>query len=269
MKRLILASTITALATAAIPAHAQLGLGSIVLDPTQAAHAVTQIAQGENIIQNGVQLLQTAVQAYELAQFMASAPGGDFGAWISPSTLWILLEGTANTYGNSQPVMTAANTGAGADAAYQLASVPRTAMIPEYGTLSLPGQQQVAAIGATTDISDAVVQSSLTTIGTMRSNEIQREADLENLEAESQTTDPLQQTDLATMQRINQALLLNVREGQEANQLAQAITQHQMVLEKQQQDMIKAHFQDAQGYQLNFQTNIAPFYTGTAQGLNF
>jgi hypothetical protein len=103
----------------------------------------------------------------------------------------------------------------------------------------------------------------------MRSNEIQRESDLENLETESQTTDPLQQTDLATMQRINQALLLEVREGQEANQLAQAITQHQMVLEKQQQDMIKSHFQDAQGYQINFQTNIAPFYNGTAQGLNF
>src|SRR5258708_38148196 len=136
----------------------------------------------------------------------------------------MLLEQTANTYGNSQAVMTTANTGAGADAAYQVASVPRYGVIPEYATLSIQGQQQVAASGATTDITDSIASSNLTTLGTMRSNEIQRQADIESLEAESQTTDPLQQTHMATMQRINQPPLLQVRQHEEANQLEQTIS---------------------------------------------
>jgi hypothetical protein len=266
MKRFLLTTVVIASA-ASIPAHAQ--FGGVVFDPTQATHAIAQIAQGENIIQNGIQLAQTALSAYQLAQLMASAPQAIYEQWTSPSTYWILLEQTANTYGNSQPIMDTTNSGIGADAAYQLASVPRQAALDGFAALSLPGQQQIAAIGATTDISDAIVQSALTTLGTMRGNETMREADIETLEGQSQSLDPLQQTDLATMQRINQAMLLQIRQSQEANQLQQAIALHQLVLEKQQQDMIKSHFQDAAGYSINFQTNITPAYDGTAQALNY
>ena len=266
MKSFFLATTVVAF-LACIPANAQ--FGGLVYDPTQAAHAIEQIAQGENILANGIKLAQTADQAYNLAREMALAPQSLYASWISPSTYWELLEQSANTYGNSQPVLTTANTGAGANAAYQMASVPRYGMVPEYPTLSVQGQQQVAAIGATTDISDAVVSSSLTTLGTMRSNEIQREADIQNLQAESQTTDPLQQTDMATLQRINQAMLLQIRQAQEANQLQQAIALQQVVMEKQQQDVIKAKFQDAADYGTYFQTNIAPAYNGASAAMTY
>jgi hypothetical protein len=266
VKRFLITTLIAAAAT--IPAHAQL-LGGVVFDPTQATHAIAQIAQGENIIQNGLQLAQTSLQYYNLAREMATAPQMLYEQWISPSTYWMLLEQSANTYGNSQPLMSTTNNGVGAEAAYQLASVPRTAMLSGYATLSPEGQQQIAAISATTDVSDAVVQSSLTNLGTMRANEIQREADIQNLQTASQTTDPLQQTDLATLQRMNQAMLLQLRQAQEANQLNQSIALQQMLLVKQQQDMIKSHFQDANGYQLNFQTNIAPLYDGIDQALTY
>jgi hypothetical protein len=266
MKRFLLATTVVAFG-ACIPANAQ--FGGVVFDPTQAGHAISQIAQGEQIITNGVKLAQTADQAYNLAYQMALAPQSLYSSWISPSTYWLLLEQTANTYGNSQPVMATANSGAGADAAYQMASVPRVGMVPEYPALSIQGQQQVAAIGASTDISDAVASSSLTTLGTMRANEIQREADITNLETESQTTDPLQQTDMATLQRINQATLLQIRQQQEANQLLQSIALQQVVTQKQKQDSIKAHFQDAAGYGDNFNTNIAPAYNGSADALTY
>jgi hypothetical protein len=261
--------TIAALALVLTAATARAQFGGVVFDPTQSAHAIQQIAQGEQILSNSLQLAQTAILAYNLAYAMAQSPGGNYASWFSPSTFWLLLEQGANTYGNSQPVMTSANTGAGADMAYQMASVPRYGVIPEYGTLSIQGQQQVAATGATTDITDAVAGSNLTTLGTMRANEIQREADIENLEAESQTMDPLQQTDLATMQRINQAALLQVRQGQEANQLQQAIALMQLVSQKQQQDAIKAKFQDAADYGNNFQVNVAPAYGGGAQALTY
>ena len=181
----------------------------------------------------------------------------------------MLLNQAANTYGNSQPVMDTANTGANAQYSYQLASIPRTGIVPGYPTLSTSGQQQIAAQGATTDLSDAITESNLQTLGTMRANEIQREQDIENLESASHSIDPSEQTDMATMQRINQAMLLQLRQQQEANQLQQAITLQQIVAQKQQQDAMKAGSQDAADYNNNYQTNIAPINNGAAQALNY
>jgi hypothetical protein len=266
MKRFFLVTMVIGF-SACIPAQAQ--LGGLVYDPTQAAHAIEQIAQGENILQNTIQLAQTSLAYYQLAYQMSIAPQSVYAGWTSPSTYWQLLEMTANTYGNSEPVMASANSGAGADAAYQMASVPRYGPVPEYPTLSLQGQQQIAATGASSDISDAIVGSSLTTLGTMRGNEIEREQDIENLEAESQTTDPLQMTDMATLQRINQGVLLQIRQSQEANQLQQTIALHQMIAQKEQQDAIKSKFQDAADYGTNFQSQIAPAYNGADAAMTY
>ena len=66
-----------------------------------------------------------------------------------------------NTYGNLIPWMNAASAGyAGAAAANQTASIPRTGQIYGYGSLSPQGQQAIAARGATVDLSDAVNASS-------------------------------------------------------------------------------------------------------------
>jgi hypothetical protein len=181
----------------------------------------------------------------------------------------MLLNQAANTYGNSQPLMDTANSGANAQYSYQLASIPRTGIVSGYPTLSTSGQQQIAAQGATTDLSDAITESNLQTLGTMRANEIQREQDIENLESASHSIDPSEQTDMATMQRVNQAMLLQLRQQQEANQLQQAIALQQIVAQKQQQDAMKAGSQDATDYNNNYQTNIAPINNGAAQALNY
>jgi hypothetical protein len=267
MKRFLL-STILIASVPCIRAQAQIGT-SVVYDPTQAAHAIQQIAQGENIIQNGLKIAQTTLAYYQFAQIMATDPAFLYAGFTSPYTYIQILEMTANTYGNSAPVMASANSGVGADAAYQLSSVPRTAMIPEYPMLGIQGQTQIAAIGATSDISDASAQSTLTVLGTIRTNALARDADINALESQSLTDDPLEATYMATMQRTNRATLLLVRQGQDANQLAQAIALNQIVMAKQQQDMIKAHAQDSQTYQMNFNANVAPAYAGTAAGLNY
>jgi hypothetical protein len=103
----------------------------------------------------------------------------------------------------------------------------------------------------------------------MRGNEIERELDIENLEFESQTADPLEMTDMATLQRINQGMLLQIRQSQEANQLQQTIALHQVIAQKEQQDAIKSKFQDAADYGANFQTQIAPAYTGADAAMTY
>src|ERR1700691_5139587 len=260
--------TIAALALLRGGSSAQAQFGNIVFDPTQSAHAIEQIAQGEEIFTNTVTLANNAIAAYNLAYQMSLAPQILYQPYLSPSTYWMLLNQAANTYGNSQPVMDTANTGSNAQYAYQFASVPRTGILPGYANLSTSGQQQIAAQGATTDLSDAITESNLQTLGTMRSNEIQREQDIENLESASHSVDPAEQTAMPTMNITNKAMLLQLRQQQEANQLQQAITLQEIVVQKQQQDAMKAGSQDAADYNNNYQTNIAPINAGAAQALS-
>jgi hypothetical protein len=78
------------------------------------------------------------------------------------------------------------------------------------------------------------------------------ETDISALEAASHSSDPAQHTEMATLQRINQALLVELRTQQETNQLLQAQALQQMVGQKMQQDNLKSLFRTSNSYQQNF-----------------
>ena len=188
-------------------AHAQFGSG-IVYDPTQSAHAITQIEHeersisnqvqqienGQQIFSNTVKIASTALQTYNqvkqqynLYHQMILAPRTLYSRFLSPTSDLRLLQQISNTYGNSGGWVNSANTGNGASAAYQQVSVPRTnSMIPGYGSFSTSGQQQIAAQGATVDINDSVLTNNLETLGTIRANQTARQTDIANLEAATQ-----------------------------------------------------------------------------------
>ncbi len=239
------------------PAFAQFGSG-IVFDPTQSGHAIQQIAQAKQLYTTSVQTTQNVIAAYNLAQRMATLPQTLYTSYSNLGRQqWIILTMPANTYGNSLLWMNSASTGIGAAAANQAASIQHSGQITGYGSLGSQGQQAIAARGATVDLSDAVNTSSLQTIGTIRANSVQREADISQLEAASHSTDPAQHTEMATLQRINQALLIELRTQQETNQLLQAQALQQLIGQKVQQDDLKSLFQTASGYQQSF-NNVTP-----------
>src|SRR6202050_805732 len=289
MKKLTLTALSIGLAAALQPAaHAQFGSG-IVYDPTQSVHAITQIEheeqsisnqfqqieQGQQIFTNTVKIATTALQAYNVAKQqynlvhqMIRAPRMLYSRFLSPTSDLLLLQQISNTYGNSMGWLNSANTGKAAASSYQQVSVPTTAnVIPGYSTASVAGQLQIAAQGATVDINDSVMINNLQALGTIRANQTSRQTDIANLEAATQTQDASQQTTMATLQRINQALLLQLRTQQDANQINANLSLQQIVAQKQQQDALKAGFQDAGNYSTTYQTQIAPAYSGTAQAL--
>src|ERR1700726_514548 len=290
MKRtsLILAAALSIMP--ATIAQAQFGSG-IVFDPTQSAHAITQIEheersianevhqieQGQQIFTNTVKIATTALQAYNVAKQqydlthqMILAPRMLYARFLSPTSDLLLLQQISNTYGNSMGWLNSANTGKGAASAYQQVSVPNTNnMIPGYGTASMAGQLQIAAQGATVDISDSVMTNNLQSLGTIRANQTARQTDIANLEAATQTQDPSQQTIMAELQRINQALLLQLRPMQDANQINANLALQQIIAQKQQQDALKAGFQDTANYASTYQTHVAPAYNGGAQALTY
>ena len=282
MKRIVLTlAAMFSLVTATV-AHAQFGSG-IVYDPTQSAHAFTQIEnEGKSLenqaqqIENGQQIFtntqtyNTVQQQYNLYHEMILAPRMLYSRFLSPTTDLRMLQQISNTYGNSMGWLNSANTGNGAAAAYQQVSVPRTSnMIPGYGSASISGQQQIAAQGATVDLGDSVMSNNLAVLGTIRANQTSRQTDIANLEAETQSQDPTQQTVMAELQRINQALLLQLRTMQDANQINANLALQQIVAQKQQQDSLKAGFQDAAVYTNTYQTHVAPAYNGGAQALTY
>ena len=237
-------------------AQAQFGSG-IVFDPTQSAHAVQQIMQASQLYTTTIQTTQNVISAYNLAQRMATAPQS---LYISYSNMgrqaWTSVTTPANTYGNTQMWTTALMTGNSASAGNQQASVSPAARISGYNTLDSQGQQQLAAQGATADLGDTANATTLQTLGTIRNSAPQREADIANLEQASHSSDPMQQTELATLQRINQALLIQLRTQQESNEMLEAQSLQQMVGQKQKQDALKMTFQAANGYEANYNANV-------------
>jgi len=269
MKSAILAAAIT-IAVSSQVACAQFGSG-IVFDPTQSGHALQQIAQGNQLYTTTVTTTRNVIAAYNLAQRMASLPQTLYSSYSNLGRQqWIILTRPANTYGNSLPWMNAAATGYGASAANQTSSLPHTGQITGYSSLSPQGQQAISAQGATVDLSDALNASNLQTVGTIRANAVQREADISQLEAATHSSDPAQHTEMATLQRINQALLIELRSQQETNQILQGQALQQIIGQKVQQDNLKALFQVGNGYQQNF-NYVTPQQTtaGTQWALHY
>ena len=286
MRKMTLIPLAIGLAVALQPAaHAQFGSG-IVLDPTQSAHAIVQIgneeksianeaeqiAQGQQIFTNTVKIATTALQAYNVAKQqydlvhqMILAPNMLYQRFLSPQSDLMLMQQVSNTYGNSMGWLNASNTGKGAGAAYQQVSVPHTAnMVPGYSTSSFAGQQQIAAQGATIDIGDSVMSTNLQALGTIRANQAARQTDISNLENATQSQDASQQTIMATLQRINVALLLELRNQQDANQINANLALQQMVAQKQQQDTMKSAFRDSSGYESYYNANVTTTNSGAA-----
>jgi uncharacterized protein YktA (UPF0223 family) len=285
MKRLIVTALAIGLATVLGPAaHAQ--FGGVVFDPTQSVHAVTQIEQqeqsisnqfqqieqGQQIFSNTVKIATTALQTYntvmqqyQLTHRMILAPSMLYQRFLSPTTDLRMLQQISNTYGNSTGWVNSANTGNGATASYQQVSVPSTTkIVPGYTSASYAGQQQIAAQGATVDIGDSVMSNNLQMLGTVRANQASRQTDLASLEAASLSQDASQQTIMATLQRINQALLLQLRSQQDANQMNANLALQQIVAQKQQQDAMKSTFRDSSGYESYYNTNVATTSGGAA-----
>ena len=262
-------SLLLAATTLTNSAHAQIG-ASVVLDPTQSAHAVQQLIQGSQLYTTNLQTLTNVMETYNLAHRMATAPSSYYTAFANMGEqMWTQVTRPANTYGNSLPWISAATTGNGAASANQGAGVQRTGQISGYSALSLQGQQAIAAQGATIDLGDAVTSTSLQTIGTIRANSAQRATDIQTLETASHSSDPTQQTELATLQRINQAMLLQLRTQQEASQMTQAQSLQQMVQQKQQQDALKMSMQAADGYETNYATHTSTDTTGLSKAFSY
>jgi hypothetical protein len=270
MKLLALAAVV-GLAALAVPARGQIfGAPTITFDPTQAAHVVQQIAKAEQTYTTVVRTADGVVNAYNLASRMATAPSSLYSSYGTGLPSWAPIIPSNDTYGNTGPWMASFNRNLGtATTAIQTASVARVAQMTGYQSLDATTQRAVSAQTATLDLGDSVNATNLSAVGAIRASQAQRQTDIANLEAASHSLDGSQQTELATLQRINQALLLLLRTQQDQSQMTQGQTMQQMVLQKQQQDELKLLFQNADGYQANYNSKVSTSAASVANAYHY
>jgi len=250
-------------------AHAQFGSG-IVYDPTQSVHAIQQIEQGSQIYTTAVATRNQIVTMYNLAYQMSKLPQNLEARYKADWSQWTSLSAPSNTYGNTSALVNALNYGAlnqaqqGYSSAYvQAQGYPSGS----YSSLDSRTQATVANQYATSELAQTTTTNTLATLGTIRTDEQAFATKLTNLDSDTFSTDPSQQTQSALLGKINSATLLQIHSQQDTNQLLMASIQQQLVAQKQQIDAQNRALNNAIYFQQNFPTAMQNVTGGVTQSI--
>ena len=270
-------------------AHAQ--FGGVVYDPTQSAHAIQEIQQGEQQLQKwGMemqrweqhlltqsQIFTTAVQtrdqivtAYNLAYQMSRMPQNLEARYKTDWAQWSNLAAPPNTYGNTSALVDAFNFGGlpRASQGYSQAFVQvQSYPSGSYASLDANTQATVANQYATSELAQTTATSTLATLGTVRSDAQNFASKLANLESDTFSTDPNLQTENALLAKINSATLLQIHSQQDTNQILAASVQQQLIAQKQQIDAQNRAINQSIYFQQNFPTAMQNVTSGVSDSL--
>lgn len=271
---------LTALALAAL---AQFGSG-IVYDPTQSAHAIQQLSQGEQELQHwatelqnweqhlqkeeqiyttAYQTMNQVIAAYNLAYQMSRMPQNlaarykaDFAQWTNLTNPNFIA---ANTSGITSAWLNALNIGnptsaasAYGGASIQLQSYPSSRL----SALDATTQAAVQNEYASSEIGQVNVTNLLSTLGTIRSDSQAFQQKLANLDSDTYSTDPDLQTEVGVLAKINTATLLQVHSQRDANQILAAAAQQQALDAKDKLDERNRLINQSIYFQQNFSNTM-------------
>ncbi len=251
-------------------AHAQFGSG-IVYDPTQSVHAIQQIEQGSQLYTTAVDTRNQIVSMYNLAYQMSQLPQNLGTRYRADWSQWTSLQSTPNTYGNTAALVNALNYGSltSAEQGYSSAYVQAQSYPSgDYSSLDARTQATVANQYSTSELAQTTTTSTLATLGTIRSDAQSFSTRLANLESDTFSTDPSQQTEAALLGKINSATLLQIYSQQDTNQLLMASIQQQLVAEKQQIDAQNRALNNSIYFQQNFPTAMQNVNNGVSDSMH-
>jgi hypothetical protein len=219
-----------------VPALAILGLGDIVFDPTSYQEAIQQFFQLE---QQYVQLVQTYQmvqnQYNQMLQMAQQVPVNMAQRYRALATPWT-PSSAANTYGTSGAWVAGINAGQNIAGAYADA----VQLLGTYGAAmgAIPADQQdhIKKSYATVELTDGANVAGIQTLGQMRANAAGVDAAITNLESDSLSADPVMNTEIAVLNKINAAGIIGLRNTQDANKLLASITEEQILQAKRQRD---------------------------------
>lgn len=274
-----LVAPVFTLALALMPlAHAQ--FGGIVYDPTQSAHAIEQIEQGTQRLQTAEQIYTTAyktmnqvIASYNLAYQMSRMPQDLAARYQSDFSMWTDFSSASvpDTYGNTAAWINALDLGnpTRSMSAYNAAVIP----LERYpgGALSQKDANTQAIIKnqyASSELGQATLTNSLSTLGTIRSDSETFQQKLANLEADTYSTDPAQQTSNALLGKINSATVLQIHSQQDTNQILAAEAAQQALDEKEELDERNRLIDQSIYFEQNFPALMENMTSGVSDSIH-
>lgn len=235
MKRISVLALIAVLVTTRT-AFAVLGIGDIVFDPEALAQALKEFALLQQQYAQLVQTYQMIQNQYNQMLWMAKQiPVSMSLRYGAPWATWLNTSAT-NTYGTTGAWVTGANTGFGVSAGYSSATQPLRAYGPAFGNIPADQLDRVTYNYATVELTDGANQSALQTLGRMRGNAPAVETAIQNLESDSFSSDPSMNTEIAVLNKINAASVINVRSTQDTNKLLAALAEERVIEAKRTRD---------------------------------
>ncbi len=224
------------LVAASVPAFAILGLGDIVFDPSNLEQAIKTFAQLEQEYAQLVETYHTIQSQYEQMVWMAKRVPVDMMArYRALATPW-RPSFAPNAYGTTADWVEAINTGQGVSSAYSAATEP----LGVYGgaLANVPADQleRLQKTYGTVELADGANQGAIQMLGELRANAPSVESSIQNLETDSLSSDPEMNTEIAVLNKINAAGLINVRAGQDTNKLLVALAEQQILASKRERD---------------------------------
>jgi hypothetical protein len=248
-----------------LTAHAQF----TVFDPTNYANALNEYAQLRQTYTTALQTRDQIISSYNLAFQMSRMPQNLAARYKSDFSQWTNLT-APNTYGNTSAWIDALNLGSPtrAASAYTSAVVQRD-NYPSDALTSLDPQSQAIVQNqyATSELGQATLTSSLSTVGAVRSASEAFSQKLQNLEADTYSTSPDQQTEMAVLGKINSATLLQIHSQQDTNQILAASVAQQTLQQKQQLDEQNRLINQAVRFHQNFPTTMQQVSGGVSASI--
>ena len=247
-----------ALCLAVTPSYAEWA----VFDASNLAEAVKEFKQLQQAYTTANQTRDQIIQAYNLAHYMSRMPQNLAQRYKSQFAMWTNLN-APNTYGNTSAWVNALNTGLSQQSlAGYSAAVVQVNPYPQsgFGQLDTNTQATIQNQYATSDLAQGMTTGALTTLGQVRSHSESLNQQISNLEGDSYSNDPTQQSEMAVLAKVNAANLIQLHSQQDTNQLLSAGIQQQMVAQKQ--------AIDAQNRTMNQTIYFLQNFTGTMQKIN-
>lgn len=246
-------------------AHAQW----TVFDPTNYANAVEEFHQLQSMYTTAIETRNEVIDAYNLAYQMSRMPQDLAARYQSNFSQWTTLS-APNTYGNTSAWVNALNVGGASQASQAYNSAVIQVGAYPGGSLSSEDADTQAAIQnqyASSEIGRATVTNSLATLGTIRSDSQAFEQKLANLEADTYSTNPNEQTQNALLGKINSATFLQIHSQQDTNQILAAAAAEQTLAAKEKLDERNRLINQAIYFEQNFSNTMQQVSGGISNSI--
>jgi hypothetical protein len=218
------------------PVFAILGIGDIVFDPSVYTQAIEQVLQLERQYAELVQTYEMVQNQYEQLKWMAQRVPVDMVArYRALATPW-RGSSAADTYGITRGWTSGINTGLDVQDAYAGAVERLEAYGKRFTNLSSDQQAHVKADYGTVELADGANVAAIETVGRLRANAPVVEAAIQNLEADSLSGDPDMNTEVAVLNKINAANVIQLHGAQDTNKLLVTLAEQQLLDAKRKRD---------------------------------